>query len=150
MSGPGARATRPSGRWGLRLVAAAGLAALLFAAITLYALEGPEVVVLRTRAPDGTARETRTWIADEAGVAFVESAHAERPFFQHLLATPDIEVVRGGITRRYHAAPVPNSAGHAHIRRLLAEKYGWADAWVGLLQDTSQSIEVRLEPLPEP
>jgi hypothetical protein len=29
---------------------------------------------------------------------------------------------------------------------LLAEKYGWADWWVGLLQDTSQSVAVKLEP----
>jgi hypothetical protein len=125
---------------------AVGSAALLFGAITWFALEGRDVVVLRTRGPDGAVKETRTWIADENGVAFVESAHAERPFFQHLLANPEIDVVRGGTVVRYHAAPVPNPEGHAHIRRLLAEKYGWADRWVALLQDTSHSLEVRLEP----
>ena len=54
--------------------------------------------------------------------------------------------MRGSTVVRYHASPVPNPEGHAHIRRLLAAKYGWADRWVALLQDTSQSIEVRLEP----
>ena len=125
---------------------AVGIAALLFGAITWFALEGRDVVVLRTRGADGVAKETRTWIADEDGVAFVESAHGERPFFQHLIVNPEIEVVRSGNIVRYRAAPVSNPEGHAHIRRLLAEKYGWADRWVALLQDTSQSIEVRLEP----
>jgi hypothetical protein len=42
------------------------------------------------------------------------------------------------------AQPLPNPSGHARIRMLLRRKYGWADAWVGLLQDTSESIAVRL------
>jgi hypothetical protein len=33
------------------------------------------------------------------------------------------------------------------VRSLLREKYGWADRWVGLLQDTSQAVPVRLDPL---
>ncbi len=42
--------------------------------------------------------------------------------------------------------PKPGAAGHRLIRSLLREKYGWADVWVGLIQDTSQSIAVRLLP----
>jgi hypothetical protein len=122
------------------------LLALAFAAITLYALEGREVVVLRTRAADGAVRETRTWVADDAGAAWIEAAFAERPFFQQLLAHPDVELDRAGSVRRYRAEPVPNPEGHVRIRALLAEKYGWADWWVGLLTDTSGSLAVRLEP----
>ena len=130
--------------------AAIGIAALVgalcFAAITGVALEGREVVVLRTRAADGTFRETRTWVADEGEISFVEAAHAERPFYRQLQADPEIEMLRGGAVRRYRVVSVPNPQGHAHIRRLLAAKYGWADWWIGWLQDTSQSLEVRLEP----
>jgi len=36
--------------------------------------------------------------------------------------------------------------GHAKIRRLLGEKYGWADRWAGLFQATSRSIAVRVTP----
>jgi hypothetical protein len=122
-------------------------AGLLFGAVTLDALEGHEVIVLHTRAPDGTARATHAWVADDGGALWVEAAFAERPFFQHLLANPEVDVDRGGITRRYRAAPVPNPEGHLRIRALLAQKYGWADCWVGLLQDTSQSVAVKLEPL---
>jgi hypothetical protein len=120
--------------------------ALAFAAVTVIALEGHEVVVLRTRGTDGDVKETRTWIADEAGASFIEAAHADRPFYQHLLVNSEVEVVRAGAVRTYRATPVQNPAGQAHIRRRLAERYGWADTWVGVLQDTAQSIEVRLDP----
>jgi F420H(2)-dependent quinone reductase len=122
------------------------LAALSFGAITLYALEGHDVVVLHTRGPDGTARATRTWVADDGDSLWVEAAFRARPFYQQLLANPEVEVERGGIVRRYRAVPVPNPEGHLRIRALLAAKYGWADRWVGLLQDTSASVAVKLEP----
>jgi hypothetical protein len=122
------------------------LVALAFGGLTLYALEGREVVVLRTRTADGAVRETRTWVADDAGAVWIEAAVPERPFFQQLLAIPEVDVVRNGTTHSYRAAPVPNPDGHVRIRALLAQKYGWADWWVGLLTDTSQSTAVRLEP----
>ena len=78
--------------------------------------------------------------------AWIEAAFADRPFYQQLLAHPQIELVRGGRVRRYRAAPVPNPDGHVRIRHMLAEKYGWADGWIGMLTDTSGSIAVRLDP----
>ena len=135
----------------MKQVAAIGgvvmLLALAFATTTLYALEGKEVVVLRTKASDGSVRETRTWVADAEGSAWIEAAFSDRPFYQQLLVTPDIEVVRGGNVRAYRAVPQPNPDGHLRIRQMLADKYGWADWWVGLLTDTSGSIAVRLDPV---
>jgi len=126
-------------------ILAVGVVAVL-TAVTLAALEGGEVVVLRTRAPDGTVRETRTWIADHGGHAWVETANLERPFYLHILAHPEVELGRGGewLTRR--AVPLPQAEGHALIRRLLREKYGWRDAWIGVLADTSESTAIRLDP----
>ena len=120
---------------------------LVFGAVTLYALEGHEVVVLRTHAPDGSTRQTRTWVADDDGALWIEAAMPERPFLQDILSRPQVEVERGGTVRRFRPMPVPNPGGHAHIRRLLAERYGWADCWIGLLTDTSRSVEVRLDPV---
>jgi hypothetical protein len=131
----------------LRVSAAPLAAALAFAGVTLYALEGREVVVLRTRTPDGSTRETRTWVADDGGSVLIEAAFEERPFVQDLLVYPEVELVRDATMRRFRATPMPNPGGHVRIRALLAEKYGWADWWVGLLQDTSQSLAVRLEPI---
>jgi hypothetical protein len=122
------------------------LAALAFGGLTLYALEGQEVIVVRTHAADGSLRETRTWVADDDGALWIEAAFAERPFFQQILADPSVEIVRGGIVQRGRALPVPNPDGHRHVRALLARKYGWADWWVGWLQDTSRSVAVRVEP----
>ncbi len=120
-------------------------AASLFAAVTLVALEGREVVALRTFDAQGQPRETRTWIADADGYAWIEAANAERLFLQHIRANPQVELRRGGAIRRCHAVPTENPDGHLRIRRLLAEKYGWADGWISLLTDTSGSIAIRLE-----
>lgn len=126
----------------------AGLVVLVaaFGAITLYALEGNEVAVLRTRDSAGALRETRVWLAADDGALWVEAATPERPFYQDILARPEIEVARGDAIIPVTAVPEPGDAGHARIRTLLARRYGWADAWVGLLQDTSHSIAVRLTP----
>ena len=119
--------------------------AAAFAFVTWRALEGREVVVLRTFGTGGAVRETRTWVADEDGFVWIESANAERPFYRHILGNPRVELVRNGSTAVFMASPAPNPEGHRRIRRLLAEKYGWADRWIGMLADTSGSIAIRLE-----
>jgi F420H(2)-dependent quinone reductase len=118
---------------------------VLFAAVTLIALEGREVVVLRTFAANGAARDTRTWVAEEDGALWIEAANASRPFLLNIDANPEIELQRGRAMRHCHAVPVENPDGHARIRRLLAEKYGWADRWIGWLTDTSRSLAIRLQ-----
>jgi hypothetical protein len=128
----------------LLLITLLGL--LVFAGVTLYALEGHEVVVLRTTDERGAVRETRVWIADEADHAWVEAATPERDFYRDLLARPEAELIRGGSASRVRAEPVPGPAPHAHLRALLRAKYGLADWWVGLLQDTSRSVAVRIAP----
>jgi len=132
-------------RW-RRLALVTGIAAVAFAAVTLVALEGREVVRLRTITPDGGVRTTRTWVADWDGAMWIEAANDQRPFLLDLQARPDVELVRGGQPLPLHAIPVPGPDGHRRIRALLAEKYGWADRWIGLLADTSHSVAIRLEP----
>jgi hypothetical protein len=126
-------------------VAAVFGAAFLFAAVTLAALEGREVVVLGTFDERGARRQTRTWVADEDGSAWVEAANPERPFLLDIVRNPEIEMRRAGAARTCHAVPVANPEGHNRIRRLLAARYGWADAWIGFLADTSDSIAIRLD-----
>jgi hypothetical protein len=130
-----------------RVAAAAGLFMIAFGAVTWAALESAEVVVLRTFDADGTAYESRVWIADdEEGAVWIEAAEAQKPFYLRLLARPDVELMRDGTTLAMSAAALPGEAGHRRIRDLLAAKYGWRDVWVGLLVDTSASVAVRLEP----
>ncbi|MBI4514649.1 MAG: hypothetical protein HY699_02385 [Deltaproteobacteria bacterium] len=128
-----------------RVLRAALAALLLFGALTAVALEGREVVVLRTFDQNGTARDTRTWIADAEGAAWVEAANAERPFLLQLRSNPQVELLRGGSRRRCRATVLANPDGHQRIRRLLSQKYGWADWWIGMLADTTGSLALRLE-----
>ncbi len=120
------------------------LAALAFGAVTWVALEGKEVVVVRTHGVDGSPHRTRTWVADAAGATWLEAATPERPFLHDLQASPELELERRGELLRCRATIVPNPDGHRHIRGLLAERYGWADRWIGLIADTRRSVEVRL------
>jgi hypothetical protein len=118
--------------------------ALAFGALTLLALEGGEVVSLRSRDEGGAVRETRTWIADDAGDSWIEAASPRRPFFRDVLANPEVELWRGGRWQRCRVLVAGNPKGHERIRRLLAKTYGWKDRWIGLLADTSGSMALRL------
>jgi len=41
---------------------------------------------------------------------------------------------------------IEGDGGHRRIRSLLRARYGVADAWIGLLADTSRSVAIRLDP----
>lgn len=148
MTGPALRDTAPTihplRSWS-RVGLAALAAALGFGGITLFALEGGEVVQIHSTPPDGTVRTTRTWVADADGALWIEAANPERPFLQDVEERPDVELVRGGTVHSLRAVPVAGAAGHRRIRDLLRAKYGWTDVWIGLLTDTSRSVAVRLE-----
>jgi hypothetical protein len=125
-------------------------AAAAFGATTLVALEGKDVAVLHTRDDTGGARRTRVWVAESDGALWVEAATPERGFYRDLLQRPEIDVEHAGRAQRMIARAEPGDAGHRRIRALLRDKYGWADRWVALLQDTSRSVAVRLDPAPPP
>lgn len=119
-------------------------AAALVAHLALIEV-GREVIVLRTQAPDGSWRETRLWIVDDAGAAFVHGADSH--WMHDLAARPVVEVVRAGEAHRYRATPVPGP--HPRIHALLRAKYGIADRWVRFLgPDTAATLPVRLDRLP--
>ena len=128
-----------------RVVLGAVVVVVAFAAVTLFALEGREVVVLRTRGADGGEHATRTWIADADGAAWVEAANPERLFLHDLEREPTLVVDRHGRPQRCRATIAENPGGHARIRDLLAAKYGWADCWIALVADTERSLAVRLD-----
>lgn len=132
------------------VVIGAAVLAVAFGATTLVALEGKDVAVLHTRDDTGGARRTRVWVAESDGALWVEAATPERGFYRDLLLRPELDVEHGGRAQRMIARPEPGDAGHERIRTMLRDKYGWADRWVALLQDTSRSVAVRLDPAPPP
>jgi hypothetical protein len=128
-----------------RALVGAGLVLVGFAAVTLVALEGVEVVRLRTTPPDGGARTTRIWVADADGAMWIESATPERPFLHDIATHPDVDLVRGARVLPMRATVLAGDEGHRTIRRLLRARYGWADRWIGMLADTSRSVAIRLD-----
>lgn len=125
-------------------LAAMVLLAVAFAAVTLVALESQEVVVVHTRDAEGRPQTTRTWVADAEGVAWIEAANPERPFLADVQRGAQLDLERGGDVHHCRATIVPNPEGHARIRELLAQRYGWADCWIGLIADTRRSVALRL------
>lgn len=112
--------------------------------LTLFALEGREVIVLHTVGEDGEPDQARIWIADDGASLWIEAATTNKAFYRNLVAHADVEVVRGQRVLTCRAEPRPYSEAHDRMRALFAEKYGAADAWVGLLVDTSASTAVLL------
>lgn len=119
-------------------------AAVVAGAVTLVALEGGEVAIVRTRAADGTPRETRTWVADADGAAWIEAASPERAFLRDALTRPAVELRRRGRWLSCRAEAVPNPGGHQRIRDMLGATYGWKDWWIGWFADTRRSVALRL------
>jgi hypothetical protein len=105
---------------------------------------GREVIVLRTASPEEALLETRLWIVDDSGYAWIHGA-AESAWMLRLKTDPIVEVERGGETRKYRAVPVPGP--HDRVHELLREKYGLADWWVRFVGGDEGSVPVRLEPL---
>jgi hypothetical protein len=104
---------------------------------------GREVVTLRTQRTDGSWHETRLWVVDDDGAAWLHSAGAD--WAKRFEGDPIVELERAGETRRYRAHAVPGR--HPRIDELLREKYGVADRWVRFLApDNDQVLAVRLDP----
>jgi len=130
----------------LLLVAAALLAAYAAAHWALIEV-GREVIVLRTEQEGGGWLETRLWIVDAGGFAWLHGA--DSAWMRNLRARPIVEVERGGETRRYRAQPVPGP--HPEIDAALRAKYGVSDRWVRVVApDGASTMPVRLEPLSTP
>jgi hypothetical protein len=117
---------------------------------------GQEIVVLHKRGSDGTVRETRLWIVDDGGYAWLHAGGADDYWIRQLATDPILEVERAGETRRYRALPVPEA--DATVHSLLRQKYGFADRvvrfWYGTHTEsglasggTCWAVPVRLEPL---
>lgn len=116
------------------------------AGVTGAALEASGVAVLETRDASGETRRTRVWFAERDHALWLEAATPERDWLRDVRRAPQVALRRGGELEQFDALPLPGDDAHENIRHLLRTKYGWRDWWVGLLQDTSESVAVRLVP----
>ena len=147
------------------------LLALLVAigATELVASESGEVVVLRTVDEAGGTKETRLWIVDDGSHvvgllgdgahqsdarpgaitadgshAWLRAGHEGAGWYVHLLARPDVEFVRGGEAQPARANP--EVGARERVNGLMRQKYGWADAYIGMLFGRDDAIPIRLDP----
>lgn len=121
-------------------------AALLFVISVLAASEGgEEIVTLTTVESDGSELATRLWIVDDGGFAWLRSGMPDTRWLRQIESIPEVVVERGDEAIRHQAVPVRDSKVRDRIHSLMRNKYGWADRWVSLIRDGTQSVAVRLE-----
>jgi hypothetical protein len=120
---------------------ALGLAAF---GLSMVASESGEVVVLHTRDTSGADHETRVWVVDDGGQQWVRAGQPGSSWLVRIRANPSIEMERQGHRAAYTA--VPEVAERDRLNALFAEKYGWADAYIGALFGHGKATPIRLDP----
>jgi hypothetical protein len=126
----------------LGLLAVAGACGVYAAAHAALIEVGREVIVLRTESAGGAWHESRLWIVDHEGAAWLHGG--DSGWMRDLRARPIVEVERAGETHRYRAHALPGP--HPEIDAALRAKYGVADRWVRFVApDGASTMAVRLE-----
>lgn len=122
------------------------LATLLFlvVALELIASESGEVVIVTTTDASNQQHETRLWVVDEGGKQWVRAGNPQSDWLLQIQQNPAVEVERDGTRAAYSA--VPNPALRDQLNPLFAEKYGWADAYIGMLFGRDDATPIRLDP----
>jgi hypothetical protein len=129
-----------------RILGAAVLVLVLLAGAYLVMAESGEVVVLETRDAEGT-HETRVWVVDDAGFAWLRTGDQKAAWLLRLRADPEIAVTRGGARTEYRAVPVDDPATRDRVNALTLEKYGLAEQILrAVMMDPSGVTPIRLEP----
>ena len=131
-----------------RVLRALGVALLALLLITYVAGEQTEVALLRTVDDAGAVFETKLWVVDHDGAAWVRVARPEREWFRRLREQPEIEIVRGdGPPQKVRATPDPTEQTKAALDAAFREKYGFVDWWYGVLL-RRDPIPIRLDAAP--
>lgn len=88
-------------------------------------LEGePREGVLVTFDETGERHETRLAVFDGGAHLWVQSGHHFRGWYERLLRNPEVELVRGDETRRYHAVPLDDPESRAHLIGVIKARTG--------------------------
>lgn len=121
-------------------------AALVTAVVGAVYLGSGEVATLTTVGEDGSRVETPLWVVEIDQTYYLRSGSPDAGWLARLERYPQVELEVGGVKRGYRARRLGSEQERAVVNRAMAEKYGVADAVVGLLFDHSDAIPVRLKP----
>jgi len=117
-----------------------------FVGVTYAALEWDGVAIVETLREDGAPRQTHVWYIEDGHMLHIEAGTPDNPWFVEFQKQPQVTITVDGQSRAYIGEAQPNPEGHERIRAALREKYGVRDWWIGVLFDTSNSIEVLFTP----
>lgn len=130
----------------VRILIGIVVALLLLAGGYFAMVESGEVVLLETRDASGVY-ETRVWVVDDGGYAWLRTGNPESPWLTRLRANPEVAVTRGGERRDYLALPMEDPATRDRINQLTLEKYGTAEKILrALMMDPTRATPIRLDP----
>ena len=130
----------------LAVLGVAVAALLLLGAVTWIASESGEVVVLTTRDAEGTPHDTRLWVVEHGGHAWLRAGADAQGWYRRLVAVPDVVVERDGVATRHTAVPLP--AERERINALMRATYGGADRTIALLFGRDDAVPIRLDAAP--
>ena len=120
---------------------------VIFGAAIYVASESGEVVVLTSRDEQGEPHQTRLWVVDHAGSAWLRTGNPQSQWLARVRGNPEIEVERGGSVQSYRGVLVDSPVVRDQINALVLQKYGWAeDLLRTLVMNPEDVTPVRLEP----
>ena len=110
----------------------------------IIASETGEVVVVTTLAADGSTHDTRLWVVDHDGSAWLRAGGDASGWYQQMLANPDIEMVRDDLPAAYTVQPDVTQRGP--VNTLMRDKYAWRDSYISFMFARDDAIPIRLVP----
>lgn len=118
-----------------------GLVGLYFAMA-----ERVEVVVLHSHGADGD-HETRVWVVDDAGHAWLRTGASNATWLPRIRSNPAIELERGSQTDAYDALVIDDPATAARVNQRTLEKYGWSEELLRSMgTNPTGQVAIRLDP----
>jgi hypothetical protein len=112
--------------------------------LSMVASETGEIVTLQTNDAEGKPKETRLWVVDDGGKQWLRAGSPQSSWLLDIQRSPIVQVEREGQKALYTAVPQPEL--RERLNPLFAEKYGWADAYIGALFGRDDATPIRLDP----
>lgn len=126
----------------LKVVGGLVAAFVLLMVVQLIASESGEVVVVESMDDQGQPQETRLWVVDHDGHAWLRSGSPEAGWYQRMMANPKVKVTRG--EQAFNAVVDAQPEQRKIVNDLMLEKYAWADQLIALLFGRDDAIPLRL------
>jgi len=122
------------------------------AVIGTLLLDEGEIVTLETREGD-RVYATQLWIIEIDGDTYLRSGRSNTAWLARLEANSEVLLrptdVPHPVASGYRATIVREAAQSERVNRAMAEKYGFSDVVWSWLIDRTDSVAVRLQPLPQ-